>query len=497
MSMRINTNVTAMNALKNLSQTSSSVSTSIERLSSGLRINRAADDPAGLIISEGLRAQIDGLNQAVSNSQEANNLIKTAEGGLSEINSLLRSVRTLAVHAANSGVNDAAATQADQTQITSALASIDRIATQTQFGTKRLLDGTSGVQATVIDTSRVTGINIGGTFNNQATLSGTVNVSVTTTATRAEAFSSSGATYASVSSLISSVNGTTTGAGGTVVINGQSITVNGSDTVQSLVNKINNLTSVTGVSAAFSSANGSGSIVLRQQSYGANFRIISNESANLVLGSANSTSVAGTNAVALVSASVSVNNVTTTVTSTFNGGQGTSDSGLRLSDQYGNSVLLTEAGNATGAHDVATVTSQALQFQVGANAGQFVSIGLGNAQTNRLGTTASSSVTSLANIDVTTATGANEAIKVIDEAIQQVSVSRAQMGAFQKNTLDSTERYLGIGIENLSASESQIRDTDMASEVTKLTKNQILQQAGTSVLAQANQSSQLALSLLG
>src|SRR5207244_9887601 len=100
MSLRINTNVTALNALRNLDATTSNVATSIERLSSGLRINRSADDPAGLIISEGLRAQIDGLNQAISNSQDANNLIKTVEGGLGEVNLLLRSIRQLAVHAA-------------------------------------------------------------------------------------------------------------------------------------------------------------------------------------------------------------------------------------------------------------------------------------------------------------------------------------------------------------------------------------------------------------
>src|SRR5207247_3046449 len=114
MSLRINTNVTALNAVGNLERTSIAVATSIERLSSGLRINRAADDPAGLIISEGLRAQISGLQQAISNSQDANNLIKTAEGALQEINTLLRSVRQLAVHAANSGVNDSNAVQADQ-----------------------------------------------------------------------------------------------------------------------------------------------------------------------------------------------------------------------------------------------------------------------------------------------------------------------------------------------------------------------------------------------
>ena len=121
MSLQINTNVTALNALNNLNKVSNSVASSIEKLSSGLRINRAADDPSGLIISESLRAQIDGLNQAVSNSQDATNLIKTSEGALTEVNSLLRNVRQLAVHAANTGVNDQVAVQADQTQITAPL----------------------------------------------------------------------------------------------------------------------------------------------------------------------------------------------------------------------------------------------------------------------------------------------------------------------------------------------------------------------------------------
>src|SRR2546425_9463077 len=106
MGLRINTNVTAINALRNLENTSTSVATSIERLSSGLRINRSADDPAGLIISEGLRAQIDALNQAISNSQDANNLIKTVESGLGDVNLLLRAIRHLAGHAATTGVAD-------------------------------------------------------------------------------------------------------------------------------------------------------------------------------------------------------------------------------------------------------------------------------------------------------------------------------------------------------------------------------------------------------
>ncbi|MCL6475220.1 MAG: flagellin, partial [Firmicutes bacterium] len=135
MSLRINTNITAMNALRGLGQTTEAFARSIERLSSGMRINRGADDPAGLIISENLRAQMVGMSQAVSNAQDAANLLKTAEGGLDEIHNLLRTMRQLAVHASNTGVNDQTALQADQTQIRSALESLNRIAEQTQFGT--------------------------------------------------------------------------------------------------------------------------------------------------------------------------------------------------------------------------------------------------------------------------------------------------------------------------------------------------------------------------
>ncbi len=494
MSLRINTNVTAVNALRNLQQTSEAVTTSIERLSSGLRINRAADDPAGLIISESLRAQIGGITQAISNSQDAINLVKTAEGGLQEINSLLVSIRQLAVHAANTGVNDATAIEADQAQIKSALDSIDRIAGQTQFGTKRLLDGTSGISSAVIDTGRLNGIIIGGVFGGGATLSGDVTIAVNNQATRAGA--SGNATYASVDATIATVNGTTTGAGGTIVINGQSVSVTGAETVQSLINKINNLASVTGVSADFTQGNGSGTVVLTQQNYGANFKLVEAESTALIFGTAG-TNVTGLNATVTVTSLALVNNATQAVVATFVGGRAASDSGLRVTDTLGNSILLSEFGNTGTAVDtvVARVTAASLQFQVGGNAGQYVLQSLGNVQSSNLGQTIVAGTT-LRSIDVSTGPGATDTISVVDEAIKQVSVLRAQLGAFQKNALESTVRYLGIGLENLSASESQIRDTNVADEVVKLTKNQILQQAGTSVLAQANQAPQQVLSLL-
>jgi flagellin len=143
LALRINLNTAALNAHRQLQGTDAALGASIEKLSSGFRINRAADDPAGLAISENLRAQVSGLGQAISNSNDAVNMIRTAEGALAEVHSLLRTMRNLALHAANTGANDSTAIDADQAQITSSLAALDRIADNTQFGTKKLLDGTA------------------------------------------------------------------------------------------------------------------------------------------------------------------------------------------------------------------------------------------------------------------------------------------------------------------------------------------------------------------
>jgi len=143
MALRINTNVGALTAHRWLNQTDNALSKSVERLSSGYRINTAADDPAGLVISESLRANASGLGQALSNTQHAINMIKTAEGAMQEVNNLLRTMRDLAVHAANTGANDANALAADQAQVLQLIDSIDRIAVNTQFGSLSLVDGTA------------------------------------------------------------------------------------------------------------------------------------------------------------------------------------------------------------------------------------------------------------------------------------------------------------------------------------------------------------------
>ncbi len=484
MSLRINTNITAMNALRGLGLTTEAFATSLERLSSGLRINRGADDPAGLIISENMRAQMVGLAQAATNAQDAANLLKTAEGALTEVHNLLRTMRQLAVQASNTGVNDQTALQATQTQIRSALDSLNRIAEQTQFGTKKLLDGTAGITAQVTDTARLAGIFIGSTFNGQIVQSGDVTITVTNAATRATVAGT--ATYASV-------NSTVVPTGGTVVINGQSITISGNDTVQTLIDRINALTSVTGVSAMFSFANGSGVVFLTQVNYGANFRIDAYQSTALLFASGNTSSSQGVNAVV----SVQVNTSAGVTSALFTGGVAAGDSGLKVKDAYGNTLLLTEAGNNTGVTNarVAVVSAQSLVFQIGANDGQLARASLSDVRATQLGTTAVAGK-NLNTIDVTTLEGAQDAIKIIDEAISQVSQLRGNIGAFQKQVLESTIRSLNISRENLAASESAIRDVNMAEEVMNFTKLQILQQAGMAMLAQANMAPQMVLSLL-
>lgn len=481
----INTNVTAETALRYLQQNTNSLSTSIQRLSSGLRINSASDDPAGLIISTNLTAQINGMNQAISNAQDANNVIQTADGGLSEITNLLQSINQLAVAAANTGANDSASVQADQTQIQSALQSINRIVADTQYGSRKLLDGSSGVSAAVTDTTDLSGISIGGTFGSGTTQAGTVTLSLTQAATRA--IGAGTATYASTSSLVSAVNGGTTGTGGTIVINGQSIQISASDTVQNMLDKINNLTSTTGVSAQFVSGTSGGTIELTQTNYGSQFSINYAESSTM-LGTV--TVTAGVNAVATVQIG--------SATETFTGGQSSNASGLQLTDANGNSILLTEAGNKLALNantTVATVSAGSMQFQIGANSGQYVNMSIGNMATTQLGNTVIAGK-NLSNIDVTTAQGASDAISMVQQALSQVSVMRAQLGAFQDNTLNSTINALGITSENLSASNSSIADTNVAQEVVNMTKYNILEQAGMSVLAQANQAPQQVLKLL-
>lgn len=478
MSFRVNTNLGSLNALRNLSHVGAEFSKSVTRLSTGLRIATAADDPAGLIISENFRAQIGGLDQAIRNNQDAINYSKTAEAALDEVSRLLNDARRLAVASGNTGALDANAIQANQNQLRSILDSIDRIATQTQFGNKKLLDGSAGIVSTVTDATRFGAINIGGTFGGfTVNAAGAITVQVTQVAVRN---SITGSVNLSASGLATIIGA------GTFVVNGVTFTTDGTESLQSLLNRFNNESSRTGVNFNFNGTN----VVMVAKDYGTNSKISFTDTAGRLNTAGNTQATNGQNAIAAVTV-VTANGTTT---ATFTGGR-QNDSGLRLTDTYGNIILLNESGNATGTFGAGRIEVGSAQFQVGANAGQRVSLSLASMMTSTLGTDAISGQ-SLSTINITTPQGADEGLRIIDAAINQVTKIRGEIGSFQRNILESNVRSLGVARENLVATESTIRDVDVAEEITNFTRLQILQQSGLSVLAQANAAPQAVLALL-
>ncbi|MCW5943820.1 MAG: hypothetical protein KIS66_16430 [Fimbriimonadaceae bacterium] len=475
MSFRINNNISAMGALRNLSSTSVEAGKSITRLSTGLRINNGSDDPAGLIISETFRAQIAGIDQAIRNNQDAMNFAKTAEGALGEISNLLKDARGLAVAGANSATLSESQVQANQSQLNSIAESITRIAQQTQFGNKKLLDGSAGVVASSISAANVSYINFGGTFNGQAvTADSLVTVNVTTDAEKATLTGTR--TFALATTVMT--------AAGSFSLNGKTFAVTTSDTISDVVAKINQASDVTGVTASWSAGAG---VTLASKSYGATAEVNLNDASGILLSAAGATSDAGVNAVADVS--VTVGGAAATVS--FDQG-----SGLKLKDTYGNTIELTANGNLlAAATSVGQLNVGTTQFQIGASAGQTAGLSIGNYAASQLGSGVVSGF-NMGNLDITSASSATDALKVIDKAIEEISGARGTIGNFTRNTLESQVRTLGVAKENLAASESAIRDVDVAEEMTNFTKLQILQQSGLAMLAQANSAPQSVLSLL-
>lgn len=479
MSFRVNTNVSAMNALRNLGMTNTEFGKSITRLSTGLRINSAADDPAGLIISENFRAQIAGIDQAIRNNQDAVNMVKTAEAALDEVNRLLRDARSLAVASANTGTLTQAQLQANQNQVNSIVSSISRIAQQTQFGTKKLLDGSAGTTANVLSAANVNSLYFTGQFSGQAITSNTlITIDVTTSAT-----------LASLTGSVTFTSATSTVAAGSFSINGYTFTTSSTTTVNDVLAMVNAASSQTGVSASFAAGSG---IVFTSSTYGSkgNFTL---SDANGVVNASGSVTQTGTDAVAQVTIDINGADPGGLTTVTFTGGLN-GHSGLVLTDRDGNVVSLT-ANATTDAFTAGHITVGTASFQTGANAGQIVNLALGNFTASQLGRGVVAN-RDLSNVDLTSQSSASDAIKIIDQAISDITRSRGELGSFQRNVLESNIRSLGIARENLSATESTIRDTDVAQEMTNFTKLQILQQSGLSVLAQANSSPQSVLALL-
>jgi flagellin len=401
MGLRVNQNIAAMNAYRNLSVSDGQMSKSLEKLSSGFRINRAADDAAGLSVSENLRAQVGGLRVAVRNAQDGISVVQTAEGSLSEVHSILQRMRDLSVQAANGGSQDANARTAAQAEVVQLNEELVRIGDTTSFGGQKLLDGTFGVSQTktgvvgayvapvVVAAANV--INVSALSSSGAALNATVTFGLSAAPT----------TYTTSADELTEVNRAL--RAGLVAAGGTGDEVTASYDVDA-----------TGLGGSFKLTSKTGAFTLTDTEAGT--------LANMKLATAGASGAAGT------------------------GGR----------------------------------------FQIGANAGETLDITINQISDVTLGTN---------GVDLTSDSTAQTAITSIDAAISTVSGQRANLGAYQ-NRFEHTINNLNTAAENLSASESRIRDTDMAQEMVAFTRSQILSQAGTAMLAQANQAPQSVLSLL-
>jgi len=389
--MRINQNIQAFNAYRNLSTTNTAMGKSLEKLSSGFRINRAADDAAGLVISQGLRAQVSGLKQATRNAQDGISVVQTAEGALNEVHSMLNRMRDLAVQSVNAS-NDAEARGAANNEITELKGEIGRIAQQTKFGSQALLDGSFGA----------------------------------TPGTTAGAVAAN-----SIAVAASSTIDVTVGTGTAVTVSLDAGTYSGADFAAHVQSKVRDALG--------------GSTDLDDRAAAANFSVSSTAAGVLTVSNAG-------------------------------------NKAIQLDDNAGTTL-------ATAALDgdiAAAATGSPSKFQVGANANETIDVSGFNLAALASGITG----------DVTSVANATSFISSMDTAIKSVSTARGQLGAVQ-NRFESTINNLQVTTENLSASESRIRDTDMALEMVSFTRHQVLTQAGTAMLGQANQLPQSVLRLLG
>ena len=462
---RINTNIPSLQAITTYSKNSSDLNTHLQRLSTGLRINAGKDDPSGLIASETLRSEIQGINQAVSNTQRADNVINTAEGALGEVSSLLLNLQSLTNQAANTGALSDDEIQANQLQVDSILNSINRISNTTQFNGKKLLDGsldyiTSGVNSNAIDVLQVNAAKI--PDNGAQTLT----VEVTQSAQVGHV----------------DFNGTIGSAATTIEIAG----VDGTEQVSFAANvansavayAINQLTDSTGVSATAASAG----ISLDSTAYGANSFV----SVKALKGSFASGKDFGRDAdVSINGQKASVDGLKASVRTNDLDVDVTLDKNFNTVDPAGTSFSITGGG---AKFQIGSRVQRQGQIQIGV--GSVNATHLGDAQTGFLTTLGSGGDNSLVGGNTT------QAQKIITSAIKQVATLRGRLGALQKNVLETNISSLNVALENVTASESDIRDADFASETAALTRSQILVQANQSVLSQANSAPQAVLSLL-
>ena len=514
MPLTINTNIASLDAQNNLSKSQGSLQTSLQRLSSGLRINSAKDDAAGLAISQRFQAQISGDARASQNANDGISLAQTAEGGLATSGDLLQRIRVLAVQSAN-GSNSDSDRQSIQNEVSSLSAELDRVATSTQFNGQNVLDGSLTSTQFQVGANANQTINIGiqsakaADIGNNTLSSGlTSTIAQAAVAVAVPANATTGAAAFNGNTVTAQTLSITSGAGVTTPV-----VINQGDSAKQIAASVNNQSEQSGVTASASTTatlsgitDGAVQFTLR----GAN-SIASDANSQPVTISA---AVTGGDLSALAQAVNAQTGTTNIAASVQTAADGTKE--LKLTDSTGDDIQLQDSGSAglatanlrgadttvaignTPATPGANVAVANADLVVGGHvdftSDSGFSVSGGDNSVIASGNNGSS-LQSVSKIDVSTVAGSNAALATIDAALNQINSNRASLGAIQ-NRFASTISNLQTTGENLSASQSRIQDTDFAAETANLTRGQILQQAGTAILAQANSLPNGVLSLL-
>jgi flagellin len=524
---RINSNISSLIAQANLRQANGDLDMRLERLATGLRINRGKDDPAGLIISERLSTDIAGIEQAMKNGERASMMIATTEASLSEINELLNSIKALMVEAANTGANSREEREANQLQIDSAIDSITRVANTASFGGLKLLNRQLGYNLSSVDASNIAKAKVNSALFADRTVVD-VDVEVIGSAQQGALYFNTNYTDAG---FFPGTNGTNTldslprqitvevaGPNGVV-----EITLASGSTNAQIIQAVNDRTGITGVTASpVSATNTSSGIVFNSVEYGEDaFVSVDILSGDTLSGSTDTYTFAkldnnapgpidwgtpaqwsatdrdeGKDVVVLLNGAIAQGN-----------GLEVKQRGPELDVE-----LLLTSGFATTVNNTPTsfeITGGGALFQLGpqVNANQQVSVGVDSIAATRLGGSFlrnEAGTLELMFLSSLKSGGENDlrgnlqnASKILEQSIDEVSTLRGRLGAFERNVLDTNIRSLQAGIENITSAESIIRDADFAEETAKLTRAQVLSQSGTQVLSLANNQAQQVLQLLG
>ncbi|MGQ9649176.1 MAG: flagellin N-terminal helical domain-containing protein [Phycisphaerae bacterium] len=471
--MRINTNVAAIATTNRLINNQDDLNIRLERLSTGLRINRGADDPAGLIASEVLRSQIRGISQALENSQRAVNVISVAEAALNEVSSLILDLRSLIVHAANEGAISQSEIEADQLQIDSILEAIDRIANTTTFAGRKLIDGSlsytvSGLHTSAIARAMLFGARVPDYGATRVT------VSIIQSAQTAQLAYTGSSIGHNVTLELQGTRGT------------EIIAITSGSSIQQIAANINASTVVTGVSATVSGTGTSARLLLNSVEFGERaFVSVQPLEGDFIVSEGARIQDNGQDPSVLINGQVAAFDALT---------------GLLRANGLDMEIELTVQGATTVASTTFYITGGGATFQIGpdVNPGGQISIGIPSIGTAHLGDVQNGFLNTIRAAGRNSIVGGHcdEAEMVVTKALNQIAVLRGRLGSLQRNQIETNMNSQRVALENVMASESAIRDADIATEVASLTRAQILVQSTSTVLGIANQLPRNVLSLL-